>query len=281
MTSGWQDDDALAEIFTALALQAGAVIMRIRAADPRARVKSDASPVCDADYFGEEVFLTGLSRLVPHLPVVAEERCAVGDVPAIGGGPFILVDALDGTKEFLQRRDSFTVNAALIRDGAPVAGAVYAPARGQLFLAGSGAWTFAAGPGSKPPPRTEWRALHTRPMPGQGLIAALSRDHLDAETRRYLGRLPVKQIVTMGSSLKFCLIADGRADIYPRFSRTMEWDIAAGDAVLRRAGGMVADLAGAPFVYGKEANAFFNGPFVAWGDPNAAAAFSPPPEGRR
>lgn len=273
MTRVWQDDDALAEIFAVLALEAGAAIMRVFAADPQAREKKDSSPVCDADLLGEEIILNGLARHAAQFPIVAEELCSGSHPPAVGGAPFILVDALDGTKEFLARRDCFTVNIALIRDGAPVAGVVYAPARGELFLAGSKAWAFAAAPGSKPPPRADWRALHTRPMPARDMVAVASRSHCDAETELFLGRLPVKDVVSTGSSLKFCLVAAGEADVYPRFGRTMEWDVAAGDAVLRRAGGLVVDLDGAPAVYGKDAQQFANGPFIAWGDPKAAAIY--------
>lgn len=273
MTNGWQEDDALAEIFAALALEAGAAIMRVYATDPRARVKSDSTPVCDADLFGEEVILNGLTRGASQFPIVAEELCASGKLPALGGGSFILVDALDGTKEFLERRDCFTVNIALVRAGSPVLGVVYAPARGELFLAGSKAWRFAAEPGGKVPPRAEWRALQTRPMPARDAVAVASRIHRDAETDQFLGRLPVREVVSTGSSLKFCLVAAGQADVYPRFGRTMEWDIAAGDAVLRRAGGTIVDLSGAPAVYGKVAQKFTNGPFIAWGDPKAAALY--------
>lgn len=273
MTSGWQDDDALAEIFAALALQAGAAIMKVYATDPQARVKSDASPVCDADLFGEEVILDGLAREAPQFPIVAEELCASGRPPFVGGSPFILVDALDGTREFLGRRDCFTVNIALIRGGEPAVGVVYAPARGEMFLAGSQAWFFAAAPGERPPARAERRTLQVRKMPVRDAVAVASRSHRDAETDDFLSRLPVKEVVSTGSSLKFCLVAAGAADVYPRFSRTMEWDIAAGDAVLRRAGGIVVDLAGSPVRYGKEAQKFANGPFIAWGDPGAAAHY--------
>ncbi|HUO54949.1 MAG TPA: 3'(2'),5'-bisphosphate nucleotidase CysQ [Rhodoblastus sp.] len=264
-------DDALAELFAALALEAGAAIMGVYAKDPAARAKSDSSPVCDADVLGEAIILKGLAAALPQLPVVAEELCESGKLPEIDGEPFILVDALDGTKEFLQKRDSFTVNIGLVRDGAPVVGAVYAPARGEMFFAGSAAWTFSAAPGSKVPPRNAWRPLHTRPMPSRDAVAVASRSHRDAETDAFLARLPVKDVVSTGSSMKFCLVAAGEADVYPRFGRTMEWDIAAGDAVLRRAGGIVVDLAGAPVVYGKQADKFANRPFIAWGDPKAAA----------
>jgi 3'(2'),5'-bisphosphate nucleotidase len=267
------DDEALAEVFALLALKAGAEIMRVFETDPHKRVKSDASPVCDADLFGEEIILDGLSRLAP-LPVVAEELCASGKIPEIDGGDFILVDALDGTKEFLAHRDTFTVNIALIRAGAPAAGVVYAPARRQLYLAGRQARLCSAAPGEKLPPASDWRVLRARPMPQQDVTAVVSRSHREAETDLFLKALPARKVVSTGSSLKFCLIAAGEADVYPRFGRTMEWDIAAGDAVLRRAGGIVADVFGAPVAYGKAAQKFANGPFIAWGDPKAAESFA-------
>ncbi|WP_374544661.1 3'(2'),5'-bisphosphate nucleotidase CysQ [Rhodoblastus sp.] len=273
MTVRPQDDDDLARIFAELTLEAGAAVMRVQASGPKARIKKDSSPVCDADLFAEAVILEGLVHYVPDLPVVAEELCANGDVPKLDGGPFILVDPLDGTREFLEGRDCFSVNIALIRDGAPVVGAVFAPGRGELYLAGSRAWTAATTSGGKLPPRTAWKEMHTRKMPERDVIALASRSHRDSDTDRLLARLPLKKVVPIGSSLKFCLIAAGKADVYPRFGPTREWDIAAGDAVLRRAGGAVLDLSGAPVVYGRTARAFANDPFVAWGDPAAAAQF--------
>ncbi len=275
MDEGSHEDEALAQIFARLALDAGAAIMRVFATDPQMRVKSDSSPVCDADLLGEDIILTGLARHAPLIPVVAEECCAEGKIPRLDGGDFILVDALDGTKEFLQRKDSFTVNIALIRAGAPVVGVVYAPARQKLWLAGRKARSCAAAPGEVAlPAAADWRELRTRPMPAQGATAVVSRSHGDAESERFVADLQITQVVSTGSSLKFCLLAEAEADVYPRFGRTMEWDIAAGDAVLRRAGGLVCDVAGAPAGYGKTAQNFANGPFIAWGDPEAARAYA-------
>jgi 3'(2'),5'-bisphosphate nucleotidase len=272
-SDGTPEDEALAEIFAILALKAGEAIMRVFESDPHQRFKSDSSPVCDADLFGEEIILQGLARLAPF-PVVAEEQASRDETPSIAGGDFILVDALDGTKDFLQHRDSFTVNIALIRAGAPVAGVVYAPARRELFLAGRHARRCLAEPGEKPPPAEQWRRLGVRPMPREKAKALTSRQHRDAESGLFLTRLPVTQVVSMSSSLKFCLIAAAEADVYPRFSRTMQWDIAAGDAVLRRAGGVVADISGAPVIYGNAKRNFSNGPFIAWGDPTAAKFYA-------
>jgi 3'(2'),5'-bisphosphate nucleotidase len=269
VSDGSPEDQALAEVFAVLALEAGAAIMRVFDTDPHRRVKSDSSPVCDADLFGEEIILKGLARYAP-LPIVAEELAAEGQSPALDGGDFILVDALDGTKEFLAHQESFTVNIALIRAGVPVAGVVYAPASGQLYLAGRHTFLCSAAPGENLPPPEQWRRLQTRPMPRENATAMISRQHRDPESDRFLSALPVTRVVSTSSSLKFCLIAAAEADIYPRFSRTMEWDIAAGDAVLRRAGGIVTDVFGAPVTYGKAAQNFANGPFIAWGDPKAA-----------
>lgn len=266
------DDEAVAELFGALALQAGAAIMQVYARDPGARVKKDSSPVCDADILGEELILNGLSRQMPDIPVVAEELGENGVLPRLGDGPFILVDALDGTKEFLQKRDCFTVNIALIRAGAPAAGAVFAPARQELFVAGAQARRFSLAPGAAMPPLAAGQLLRARPL-AENPAAVISRSHCDPQTEAFLTHLPVEAILATGSSLKFCLIAAGEADLYPRFSRTREWDIAAGDAVLRRAGGLTVDGLGQPFRYGKQAQDFVNGPFVAWGDPRAASHF--------
>ncbi len=273
MADGSLEDEALAEIFAALALEAGAAIMRVFETNPQIRIKSDSSPVCDADLFAEEIILTGLARHAPF-PVVAEELCANGKIPTLDGGDFILVDALDGTKEFLAQREQFTVNIALIRAGAPVAGVVYAPASRQLYLAGAQVRQCSAAPGEKPPAPEHWRKLRTRPMPRENATAVISRQHHDAESAAFLAEMPVKKVVCAASSLKFCLIAAAEADVYPRFGRTMEWDIAAGDAVLRRAGGIVADVSGAPLSYGKAARNFDNGPFIAWGDPKAAEFYA-------
>ncbi len=273
MADGWLEDEALAEIFAELALEAGAAIMRVFETNPQIRLKSDSSPVCDADLFAEEIILSGLARYAPF-PVVAEELCAGGKIPALDGGDFILVDALDGTKEFLARQQSFTVNIALIRSGVPVAGVVYAPVSRQLYLAGAQARQCSAAPGEKPPAAEQWRVLRTRPMPRDNATAVISRQHHDAESAAFLAGLQVNHVVSTASSLKFCLIAAAEADVYPRFGRTMEWDIAAGDAVLRRAGGVVADVSGAPMTYGKAARNFANGPFIAWGDPKAAEFYT-------
>jgi len=269
------DSDTLAEVFAELALEAGAEIMQVLLGAtpqhvPGLHYKADSSPVCDADMRAEDVILEGLSRYAGAYRVVAEEQGARGENPLITPDAFILVDPLDGTKEFVAGNSSFTVNIALIRDGAPVVGVVYAPAQGKLWLAGGSAQVCDVAPGGKLPPASERRTIKTRPLPQKGLVAMVSRLHRDPQTDMFLQRLPIGCTREAGSSLKLCVIASGEADVYPRFSDTMEWDIAAGDAVLRKAGGIVVDGEGAPMVYGKVDKGFLNGPFVAWGDPGAA-----------
>jgi 3'(2'),5'-bisphosphate nucleotidase len=251
----------------AAALAAGAAILKVYACeDFAARVKLDGSPVTDADAEAEAVILAALARIAPGVPVIAEEAVAAGHAPPIGRR-FFLVDPLDGTKEFLNRNGDFTVNIALIEDGAPVLGVVYAPAYGEVFVgeAGHGA-RRAKLEGER---LGLWSAIQVRPPPAGGVDVVASRSHLSIETRAFIDRFRVAELVSAGSSLKFCRVAEGRADLYPRLSRTMEWDTAAGDAVLRAAGGCVRTLDGAPLAYGKRGQAddadFANPWFVASG----------------
>lgn len=229
-----------------MAVQAGAVIMAVRAQGVHAREKADHSPVTEADEKAEAIILAGLAAHYPDVPVVAEEAASAGNIPQSLGARFFLVDPLDGTKEFVAGREDFTVNIALIENGVPVAGIVYAPARHALY-AGAGRRAYRAEVGdvvSSPMP------LSRKPQSGPSRIVA-SRNHLNAETHDWLACRPECQTVNIGSSLKFCLLAEGKADLYPRLSRTMEWDTAAGDAVLRAAGGITETLDGKPLTYGK------------------------------
>ncbi len=240
----------LLESLTALARQAGAVVMSVYATDFAVRGKGDASPVTEADERAEAVILAGLAQLAPGIPVVAEESVAAGHTPDISSGRFWLVDPLDGTKEFISRNGEFTVNIALIDHGRPVAGVVLAPAvggpAGRLFAGaeGLGAWVEDA-QGHRP--------IQCRPVPAEGLTVVASRSHGDAAALdAFLAGRPVAQLANAGSSLKLCLIAEGAADLYPRHGRTMEWDIAAGHAVLAAAGGGVWLTDGhLPLGYGK------------------------------
>jgi len=262
------DRDAIAEIFAEIALEAAVAVMAVYASDSHVRRKPDKSPVCDADEDAEAIILARLAARLPDLPVLAEEAAAQGK-KSVSGSTFILVDPVDGTREFLSRNGEFTINIGLIVDGSPQAGVVYAPALGQLWIGGAKATACIVAPGAPLPPPHQRREIHVRPAPPQGLTALASRSHSDPETEAFLARLPIKERRAAGSSLKFCAVAEGDADVYPRFGETMEWDTAAGDAVLRAAGGIVLDRERHPLRYGKSGAQFRNGPFVAWGDPKA------------
>ncbi len=240
-----------------IALAAGARILEIYGRDFAVHEKADLSPVTEADQAAEQLILERLARLTPEIPIVAEESVAAGRVPDVSGGRFWLVDPLDGTKEFISRNGEFTVNVALIEETAPVAGVVYAPARAALYYAdGPGRAFRRSGKGAAEP-------ISVREPPADGLDVVASRSHRDARTDEYLEAVRVRRLVPAGSSLKFCLLAAGEADLYPRLGPTMEWDTAAGHAVLAAAGGTVRTLEGGPFVYGKPD--FRNPFFVARG----------------
>jgi 3'(2'), 5'-bisphosphate nucleotidase len=230
--------------------------------------KEDGSPVTSADHRAEAIICECLASLAPMPPVCAEESMAAGAKAQVAER-FILVDPLDGTREFLAGNGEFTINVALIERGAPVAGAVYAPAIGRLWVGGETAFTCDAPPGAELPGQELRRGIRTRHAP-TSLVAFASRSHLDAESDSFLKSLPIGETRFAGSSLKFCLIAEGLGDVYPRFAPTMEWDTAAGDAVLRAAGGGVFDPSGLPLSYGKVDKKLRNGPFIAWGDATAA-----------
>jgi 3'(2'), 5'-bisphosphate nucleotidase len=246
---------------------AGKVVMHHYDAGTEARKKNDHSPVTDADEEAERLILARLRDAAPGVPVVAEEEVAAGRLPQVGTH-FFLVDPLDGTKEFINRNGEFTVNIAEIDKGIAVRGVVYAPAKQRLFFGehGSGAWEIATTVPDAPDIKSA-RAIAVRTAPSDGLVAVASRSHRDKKTEEYLAHYPVKDFITAGSSLKFCLVAAGEADIYPRHGTTMEWDTAAGHAVLSAAGGTVTNLDGSPFLYGRTAEKFTNPHFVARGAP--------------
>ena len=248
-----------------LAHAAGAIVMRHYESGAEARKKADHSPVTDADEEAEAHILCGLRALAPGVPIVAEEEVAAGRLPAIGSH-FFLVDPLDGTKEFISHNGEFTVNIAEIENGLAIRGVVYAPAKNRLFLGETpgGAYEIETDV-STTPDFGRARPIHVRKAPADGLVAVASRSHRDKKTEEYLAAYPVKDFITAGSSLKFCLVAAGEADIYPRHGTTMEWDTAAGHAVLAAAGGTVTRLDGSPFLYGRAAEGFTNPHFVARG----------------
>ncbi len=246
-----------------LAQLAGREIMDIYETEFDAREKDDLTPVTDADLRAEDVILAGLASTFPDDPVLSEESAASACLLPTTTR-FFLVDPLDGTREFIKRRHEFTVNIALIDRGTPVMGVVYAPALARMFWGEMG--KAAAQARLQPDghlPSVEWQPMQARPRQSGPPRAVASRSHRDAETDRWLHDAHIRKVTAIGSSLKFCLLAAGEADVYPRFSRTMEWDTAAGHAVLLAAGGRVATPDGQPLTYGKRARGYDNPPFIA------------------
>lgn len=270
----------LAESLLRPVLHAGAVEMRYYDDGVAVETKADASPVTAADREAEAILLAALAEVAPNVPVVAEEAVAEGRVPATGRALF-LVDPLDGTREFIHKRGEFTVNVALVVDGMPRFGIVYAPAINEFYVTlGANRCAFAT---VKPTATASslsdcgFRDIVTR-EPSRGSLAAVaSRSHLTPETEAVLARYPVKDRRDAGSSLKFCLLARGDADLYPRLGPTMEWDIAAGHAVLLAAGGGVIDLDGQPLRYGKADENFRSRHFIAFGRSSVLNMASPKP----
>lgn len=252
----------LASRFGDIASEAGKVIMAIYSPTLKVDSKKDSSPVTEADAAAERVILERLKSVIPDVPVVAEESF---DAKASGSAPerFILVDPLDGTREFITGSHEFTVNIALVENNKPVVGCVYAPALNQMYIAGASAWRSEVRPGDALPKREAMQKLTTEAYPAEGLRAMASKSHLDPETEALLKTLRVGTFKAAGSSLKFCVLAQGEGDVYPRLAATMEWDTAAGHAVLTAAGGCVIGRDGSPFRYGKAG--FRNDGFVAWG----------------
>ena len=254
-------DSQLLEIMVSAAIEAGRAACVVYRSGFEVHTKQDESPVTAADHAAEAIILARLAQASPDVPVVAEEQAAAGHIPQIGR-TFFLVDPLDGTKEFIQRRGDFTVNIALVRDGVPELGVVYAPARGRLFAGDVRA--RAAFRSEQSPDAGEQAArtpIRVRTPPPGGLTVVASRSHRTPETDAYLEQVKVAELVSVGSSLKFCLVAAGEADLYPRLGPTMEWDTAAGHAVLAAAGGTVVNVDGSPFRYGKAG--FRNPSFIA------------------
>jgi len=250
------DDPALLALAAGLAEQAGAAIMDVRARGFAVERKEDFSPVTEADRAAEAVIVAGLRAATPDIGVIAEEEVSAGHVAAATSTCW-LVDPLDGTREFADGKDEFVVNIGLVRDGAMALGAVYLPALGELFtgIVGVGAWKRDG---------TGTHAIRTRTPPDAGLTVVASRVHGDTERlQRFLAGRPVARTINFGSALKFCRLAEGAADLYPRFGRTMEWDTAAPQAVLEAAGGRVVTIDGAPLRYAKPG--WENPHFICWG----------------
>jgi 3'(2'), 5'-bisphosphate nucleotidase len=263
-------DSRLLDELTTLVSAAAAAILAKRREALEPRTKADRSPVTAADEAAEAVILQGLPRLLPGVLAVSEEavsRAAPTKLPE----SFVLVDPLDGTRELLAGRDEFTVNLAIVTRGRPVLGIVVAPALGLVWRGseGRGAERLRLSPGAAVTAAQERSAIRTRACPPTGLVAAVSRSHLDPGTQSLLARLPVAETLVSGSAVKFGYVAEGTADIYPRLGPTHEWDVAAGHAVVMAAGGIVTTPEGVELSYGRRAERLLIPSFVAWGDPRA------------
>ncbi|MEK9968815.1 MAG: 3'(2'),5'-bisphosphate nucleotidase CysQ [Ferrovibrio sp.] len=259
------DHKTLANALLPLAREAGAAIMAIYATPFTSRSKDDRSPVTDADDAAETIILAGLRKLTPEIPVVAEELAARGEAPQVTDGAFWLVDPLDGTREFIERNGEFTVNIALVENGRPVLGVVLAPALEIAWLGSpAGAQRFDR-------LHPDGAAIRARPVPKVAPLVLVSRNHREPAVDAWLKQQMGPETKTVGSSLKFCQIAEGAGDFYPRFAAISEWDTAAGQAVLEAAGGAVVTWdgppdnprMGGPLRYGKPA--YRNLPFLARG----------------
>ncbi len=226
-----------------------------------ADIKDDGSPVTVADQLAEDYITKKLLKITPDIPIVGEEAVAAGNRPDVSNAEYYwLVDALDGTKEFISGSGQYTVNIALIHQGDPIIGVVYAPFLGELYAGNpeGGAIRHLVDEKSE-------RRIETRPIPKKGITVVSSKSHGSAEKLdTFLEQFKVEKVIKKGSSLKICAIAAGKADLYPRFGPTCEWDTAAGDAVLRAAGGGLTDTQGNPLTYTGQDPKFLNPEFIAW-----------------
>jgi 3'(2'), 5'-bisphosphate nucleotidase len=237
---------ALMDELTKIAAQAAEKILDFANTATDVRTKADNSPVTAADEAAETVIRDGLARLAPQLPIISEEQAAREKPEAVGRGSYFLVDPLDGTREFIAGRGEYTVNIAIMSNGAPMLGIVCAPALGDFWrgIVGRGADRIAGAPPGRP------TAIRTRARPKSEAVIMVSRSHLDARTRAYIENVPRAKIVQCGSAVKFARLAEGSADLYPRLAPTHDWDVAAGHAVVTAAGGRLAAPDGSPLVYG-------------------------------
>lgn len=246
-----------------LAASAGGKILEIAKGDLGTSRKQDKSPVTAADVAAEGLLREGLAKLLPGVPFIGEESVERGDIPE-PGREFLLIDPLDGTREFIAGRDEYTVNVGLISNGVPVLGVIYTPAKGIIHAGAQGhALRVALAPNAKFDAGATER-IRARERPAQ-LIAAVSRSFLEKRSEDFLAALPVASRLAYGSSVKFTFLAEGKADVYPRLAPICEWDVAAGHALLSAAGGRVERIDGTPMVYGARDNKFRFGGFVAWG----------------
>jgi 3'(2'), 5'-bisphosphate nucleotidase len=264
-----QSAAALMDPLTALVAKAGTAILSVNRNRMMIGGKIDGSPVTEADLASDRIIAEGLARLCPDIPVLSEERVHLATPPYAGS--FFVIDPLDGTKEFIAGRDEFTINLAIVTDGVPLFGIVGAPALGSIWrgLVGHGAQRLTVAPdasvGTAEPIRTRRFPSHGSPW-----IAAVSRSHGDSRSDAFIDNRPGAVRKPLGSAVKFCRIAEGGADIYPRLAPTGEWDVAAGHALVAAAGGKVTDERGAALRFGESREGFLVPEFIAWGDPTAA-----------
>jgi 3'(2'), 5'-bisphosphate nucleotidase len=264
--------DALTEIVA----RAAAATLAVPFSAVERRIKDDRSPVTAADEASEAIIVQGVARLLPGITVIAEESVGRSPPAARLEPSFVLVDPLDGTKEFLAGRDEFTVNLAIVTQGVPIVGVIAAPKQGLLWrgTVGGKAERLRSQFGAATSETIERNIIRTRAAPDR-LLAATSRSHLDAASEGFLARLPVAKRIACGSSVKFCYVAQGDIDLYPRLAPTHEWDIAAGCAILTAAGGTVTDPNGRPLQFGRRTENFLVPGFIAWGDAVKAASVAP------
>ena len=240
-------DTDLAQALLPICIAAGDAILAVRRAGHGVEWKEDNSPVTEADRAAEAIIMDGLAKVAAGIPVIAEESAYAGALPDTGA-EFFLVDPLDGTREFVKGGNDFTVNIGLVRDGAPAVGAILLPETGKIFwgAVGAGAWRGVVVDGKV----TEPERVSVRDAGGDPITVVASKSHRTPETDAYIHKYDVEKLVSAGSSMKFCVVASGKADLYPRMGPTMQWDTAAGDAILRAAGGSVITLDGKPLAYG-------------------------------
>jgi 3'(2'), 5'-bisphosphate nucleotidase len=261
-------DPFMADALTALVSRAAARVLDIRSSTLAVRHKADASPVTLADEASEEIIIAGLNDLLPGLAVISEEAAA-RRAPHAQAACFALVDPLDGTREFVAGSDEFVINLAIVSNGRPLFGVVAAPALGLVWRGGvtHAAERLALPPGLPPEQARDRTAIRTRALGDAPPRILVSRSHLDPDTAAWIGRYPRAETAPCGSALKFCRIAQGAADIYPRLAPTMDWDVGAGDAVLTAAGGAVLTAEGRPLTYGAVDRDLRIPAFIAWGRP--------------
>ncbi|MBO6673833.1 MAG: 3'(2'),5'-bisphosphate nucleotidase CysQ [Rhizobiales bacterium] len=262
-TDWTQDRNALALALANLASQAGRAVMAIYADGFEVIGKEDGSPLTQADLAADEIVANGLRDLAPDIPVLSEESAETVDPDALGD-LFFVVDPLDGTREFVEKNGEFSVNIALVEHGVPIVGVVYAPAHDKMWLAGDTAFAAKVHPGDAVD-RDDIHAINTCPDPDTPIRAVASRSHRDPKTEAFLGKMSGCNTTAIGSALKFCLVAEGKADVYPRFGPTMVWDTAAGIAVLQAAGGVVLNEQDEPMRVRFGPEGWRNGAFTAWG----------------